>query len=424
MKKLFYGLSSSRSLAKLFSMHARIEERRRVMFPKSSVFAVVALAAFVSLGALLLPQVAQAQCFEPDCDMGSDPSSNPWGNSPQSQLDIAYCIDQGCVFNNLTSILGPLPSASTNVGFATANLDPLQTCTNGGNRNVTISGPVVAWLKDASGNLVPGSPAQASLNIKIKCVKSVEVAGNTTLTRAVVAKELRTNVFDATSNITIFAAGPSIPDSLKNPSGWTGCPTNNKGILNGNCAFPVGIVEFNNNNAIAAELPAGPLPLPYLQGEVFRAQESDGFVGLRDCKGPPDPTPLAIDPATIQCSVGGGQAQAVVPLGGSYSGGADHTFNPTKGPNPWDIDISSLPADVSILPNPVFASANGGITVLATGCGPVIGQNVERCSVSARDLQVTCKTGDHVNLVVTGQLSDGRPFASTDPLLTCNNKVQ
>ena len=29
------------------------------MFPKSSVFAVVALAAFVSLGALLLPQVGQ-----------------------------------------------------------------------------------------------------------------------------------------------------------------------------------------------------------------------------------------------------------------------------------------------------------------------------------------------------------------------------
>ena len=59
MKKLFYRLSSSRSFAKLFSMHARLEERRRVMFSKSSVFAVVALAAFVSLGAFLFPQVGQ-----------------------------------------------------------------------------------------------------------------------------------------------------------------------------------------------------------------------------------------------------------------------------------------------------------------------------------------------------------------------------
>ena len=47
------------------------------MFPKSSVFAVVALAAFVSLGALLFPQVGQAQCIW-DCDLGSDPNFNPW----------------------------------------------------------------------------------------------------------------------------------------------------------------------------------------------------------------------------------------------------------------------------------------------------------------------------------------------------------
>ena len=61
MKKLFYRLSSSRSLAKLFSMHARLEKRSRVMFSKSSVFAVVALAAFVSLGAFLFPHVGHAQ---------------------------------------------------------------------------------------------------------------------------------------------------------------------------------------------------------------------------------------------------------------------------------------------------------------------------------------------------------------------------
>ncbi len=65
MRNLFYRLSSSRSFAKLLSkpMHARLEERRRVMFAKSSVFAVVALAAFVSVGALLFPEVAQARAF-------------------------------------------------------------------------------------------------------------------------------------------------------------------------------------------------------------------------------------------------------------------------------------------------------------------------------------------------------------------------
>src|SRR5882724_9702490 len=61
MKKLFYRLSSNRSFGKLFSMHARLEEKRRVMFPKSSVCAVVALAAFMSLGAFLFPQVGHAQ---------------------------------------------------------------------------------------------------------------------------------------------------------------------------------------------------------------------------------------------------------------------------------------------------------------------------------------------------------------------------
>src|SRR5262249_59822685 len=118
MKKLFYGLSSRRPFARLFSMHARLEERRKVMFSKSSVFAVVALAAFVSLGALLLPQVAQAQCdplWDGLCPSGSDPSSNPWFNSPQPQLDIGYCLDQACVVKNLQPIIGPIPEANTNV---------------------------------------------------------------------------------------------------------------------------------------------------------------------------------------------------------------------------------------------------------------------------------------------------------------------
>src|SRR5437870_21256 len=106
MKKLFYGLSSRRSFAKLFSVHAQLEAKRTVMFYRSSVFAIVALAAFISLGALLLPQVAQAQECVWDCDMGSDILDNPWGNSPG--YDIVYCFDQDCVKKLTDSSGNPL----------------------------------------------------------------------------------------------------------------------------------------------------------------------------------------------------------------------------------------------------------------------------------------------------------------------------
>jgi len=368
----------------------------------------------MSLGAFLFPQVGHAQECVWDCDLGSDTLDNPWGNSPQSQLDIAYCIDRDCVIRNLTPILGPIPSANTSVGL---DKSPNTTCTNGGNSDVTISGPVVAWLRDASGSLVPGSAAQAFLSIKIKCVTSGGDTGATTLKRAVVPKEPRTNVFDASSKITILAS--STTPSLSSPKGWTGCPTNSKGILTGNCAFPLGIVEFNNNNAIATELPAAP---PFLQGEVFRAEESTRFVGVRDCKGPADPTPASIDPTTIQCSVGGGQSLALLRLAGNWSGANAHTFNPKSGSNPYDIDISILPPGISILPNTVLASANGGNPISPTGCNEIPSQNVERCFFNARDLNVVCKTGEDVKLLVTGQLEDGRKFESTDPQLTCSNK--
>jgi hypothetical protein len=418
MKKLFYQLACSRSMAKIFSTDAQLERRNRVIF-----FAVLALLAFVSLGAFVFPHVGHAQECVWDCDLGSDIFDNPWGNSPQSQLDLAYCIDRDCVIRNLTPILGPIPSANTSVGLDISPISPPNSCTNGGNSDVTISGPVVAWLRDASGNVVPGSAAQASLLIKIKCVTFAGGTGATTLKRAVVPKEPRTNVFDASSKITIFAAGQSpitpTPDSLKNPSGWTGCPTNNKGILTGNCAFPLGIVEFNNNTAIARELPAAP---PFLQGEVFRAEELTRFVGIRDCKGPADPTPVPTDPTTIQCSVGGGQSLALLFLAGNWSGANSHTFNPKSGSNPYDIDISILPPGISILPNTVLASANGGNPISPTGCNEIPSQNVERCFFNASDLNVVCKTGEDVKLLVTGQLEDGRKFESTDPQLTCSSK--
>jgi len=405
MKKLFCLLSSRRSSAKLLAMQARLEERRKVMFPKSSVFAVVVLAAFMSLGVLLFPQFGQAQECVWDCDLGSDPSYNPWGNSPQSQLDIAYCIDRDCVVRNFTPLIGPIPSASTNVILDRSDN---KACTNGGTSDVTIKGPVVAMLRDGTESFIAGSAAQATLLITIKCV-----SGSSTLSRVVVPKELRTNVFDAKSSITILAPTSSTPDSLKNPSGWTGCPTKN-GILSGNCAFPLGIVEFNNNQAIEKELPAA---APFIQGEVFRAEESTRFVGVRDCKGDPNG-----GSSTIACSVGGGQSLALLSLGGNWSGANAHTFNPKSGSNPYDIDISTLPPSISILPDTVLASANGGIPIFPTDCNEIPSQNVERCRFNARDFNVVCKTGDPVKLLVTGQLNDGRKFESTDPLLTCSNK--
>jgi hypothetical protein len=271
-------------------------------------------------------------------------------------------------------------------------------------------------LRDGTGSLIAGSAAQATLLITIKCVTVTGVvgSGSSTLLRVVVPKELRTNVFKDNSNITILKPVVGTPDSLSHPVGWTGCPTNNKDILSGNCAFPLGIVEFNNNNAIAKELPA---TAAFREGEVFRAEESTRFVGVRDCKGDPNG-----NSSTIACSVGGGQSLALLFLPGNWSGANAHTFNPKSGSNPYDIDISTVPPGISIRPETVLASANGGIPIIPTGCNEIPSQNVERCFFNARDLNVVCKTGDPVNLLVTGQLEDERKFQSTDPLLTCSNK--
>src|SRR5262250_3422829 len=94
MKELFYRLSSSRSMVKIFSMDAQLEERKRVIFPNRLFFAILGLAAFVSLGAFVFPQVVRAQDCLFDCpDLGSDGSFNPWGFSPQA-LDIAISLDR------------------------------------------------------------------------------------------------------------------------------------------------------------------------------------------------------------------------------------------------------------------------------------------------------------------------------------------
>jgi hypothetical protein len=399
MKKLFYRLSSSRSFAKLLSIpvQARLEERRIVMFPKSSVCTVVALAAFMSLGSFLFPPVGQAQeeCVW-NCDLGSDIFDNPWGNSPQSQLDIAYCVDPSCVIQNFTPIVGPIPSASTAVGLT---LLP-SSCSTPNTVDVEISGNVVAMLRDGTGSLIAGSAAQAQLSITIKCttLNGTLGSGSSTITRVVVPKELQTNVFAASSSITILKS--STTPSLSNPKGWTGCFTNNN-----NCAFPLGIVQFNNDNAIKNALP--PVGL-FAQGEVFHAEESNRFVGIRDCKGDANG-----QPSTIACSVGkiltGGNSLALLPFPGNWSGSGDKTFNPKSSTGPFDIGDATMPfppkSIVNTAEDPVTASANGGNPIAASSCSDINGQNVVRCSFSAKALLPGgCKSGDEVDVVVTGKL--------------------
>jgi hypothetical protein len=63
MKKLFYGLSSSRSFAGLFSMHARLEERRRVTMIYKKLISVLVFAVFT----FYFSGAARAQgCDNPD----------------------------------------------------------------------------------------------------------------------------------------------------------------------------------------------------------------------------------------------------------------------------------------------------------------------------------------------------------------------
>ena len=408
MKKLFYRLSSSRSFAKLFSkpMHARLEERRRAMFSKSSVFAVVALAAFVSLGALLFPQVVQAQDCLFDCpDLGSDPSFNPWVNSPQA-LDIAYCFDRDCVFN-LKDAKGQ--AIFTGSSIPTPQVTHQQNFSCPGPGEVEISGTVVALLRDKKGNLVPNSAAQAELKIIVKAVNCL--SNPTRLSRVVGVNEDRTFVFDAASSIIILPpTTPGTPASLTSKGkGWAGCPTDNTGTLSGKCAFPLGIEEFTVGQR-ANQLPAtttGPVVNRFQVGEVYRAVQSTKFVGVRDCKGDPQTIPPPLDPSTINCSVGeiltGGEAQGLLTFGGSWSGATNHTINPKSGSNPFDISTPEFL--FNILPNTVTASADDGPEVPTTGCNDVPSQGVERCFFSARDLLPNgCSSGVPVNILVRGKL--------------------
>src|SRR5262245_127085 len=62
MKKLFYRLSSRRPLAGLFSMHAQLEKRRRVIMCSSKLISALVFAVFT----FYFSGAARAQCDNPD----------------------------------------------------------------------------------------------------------------------------------------------------------------------------------------------------------------------------------------------------------------------------------------------------------------------------------------------------------------------
>ena len=442
MKNLFYQLASSRSLAKIFSMDAQIEERKRVIFPKRLFFAVLGLAAFVSLGALLFPQIVRADCWFDCTDVGSDPSLNTWGQSPQSQLDIAYVFDRDGLLALKDSKGKPIFTGNS---IPTPHVS--QTSTNlscpGSGGIIEISGTVVALLRDKKGNLIPNSAAQASLLIRVLDV-TCDISLGTSIASRVVhllpsgVSEPRTNVFDQASSITILPpTTPGTPASLTSKGqGWTGCPTDNTGTLSGSCLFPLGIEEFTASQ-LSNQLPAtttGPTVNRYQIGEVFREVQSTKFAGVRDCKGDPQDVSVqpAPDPSTINCGNGeiltGGTAQALFTFDGNWSGSVDKTINPKSSTGPFDI-FSTVDFLSAILPDTVTASADNGPEVKATSCNDNFNQNppAERCNFPAKKLLPNgCTDGVTVNILVRGKLAiqdgNGNDFgfvSRDDPI--CNN---
>ena len=227
----------------------------------------------------------------------------------------------------------------------------------------------------------------------------------------------RIDVFAGESNITI---GPGIPIN----KGWEagGCPTGATAV----CAFPLGIVEFQNKHDLGLELPATasvPQVNSFQEGEVYRSVKSTKFAGVRDCKGDPSSPPTTFpDPATIACSTGGGEAQGLFTFVGNWSGAKNHTINPNSGNNPFDI-LTDLFG--SILPDTVTASANNGPEVSNNGCNDVPSKGLERCFFSATALLPNqCTPGQAVNILVRGKLEIGGTefgFVSRDNP-TCSTK--
>jgi hypothetical protein len=358
------------------------------MFPKSSVFAVVALAAFVSLGAFLLPQIGQAQECIWDCDLGSDFFDNPGENSPG--FSIVYCFDQQCVAG-LGIFSGTIPTASVKQE-ASANC-PATGIT------ITISGNVVAAVRDSKGNIIPEAAAEALFNL---VVKNVTCSGPASiLSRIVSLTESPDAVFAANSSITILAAPilNSGNSNLSTPSGWPGCPSNKAGILSSNCSFPLGIDVSKTEKELSAKFPAGGF---FVQnGEVYHGHGLGRLVAMRMCKGDANSKPSSIA-CTVggDVAVGGFEADAMFNFEGNWSGAGSHTFNPSSGSNSFDI---ITPLFASIDTKTVTASADGGTPVSPTNCNPMPSQGLLRCFFIARALAPNGCSGP-VDLVVRGNV--------------------
>ena len=294
------------------------------MFPKSSVFAVVALAAFVSLGALVFPHVAHTQECIWDCDLGSDFNNLPAENSPN--FSIVYCFDQPCVAG-LGISTGAIPNPSVK-----QNADP-DTCN--GTTTITIMGNVVAVLRDSKGNLRPESAALATLLIGVNNVNCSVISGNSILSRIVSVTESPGAVIAGNSNITILP-------SLNSPN-WsgTGCPTNKAGILTANCSFPLGIDVSKTDKELSAKFPA--VPGLFALKEVYHGNGLGRVVAMRMCKGDAN-KPSSSIACTVggDVAVGGFVADAVFNFDGNWSGAESHTFNPGSGSNPFDIITYAL----------------------------------------------------------------------------------
>ena len=382
MEKLFYRLAGSCSSAKIISMDAQPEKRKTVIF-----FAVLALLAFVSLGTFVFPQVGHAQECIWDCDLGSDFLNNPGENSPG--FSIVYCFDQPCIAG-LGIFTGTIPTASVKQD-ASANC-PATGIT------ITISGTVVAAIRDSKGNIIPESAAEALFNL---VVKNVTCSGPASvLSRIVSLTESPDAVFAANSSITILPSPilNSGNSNLSTPSGWPGCPSNKTGILSANCSFPLGIDVSKTEKVLSAKFPAAGV---FALKEVYHGNGLGRLVAMRMCKGNANSKPSSIA-CTVggDVAVGGFEADAVFNFDGNWSGAGSHTFNPGSGSNPYDI-VTALFASIDV--KTVTASANGGTPVAPTGCNPMPSQGVLRCFFIARALAPNGCSGV-VDLVVRGNV--------------------
>jgi hypothetical protein len=285
-----------------------------------------------------------------------------------------------------------------------------------------ITGNAVAVLKDKNGNLKPDSAAEASLFIVVKGLNNCSLdSPPSSLSRLVSLTDLASAVFAANSNITILAQ--SSQPSLDSPN-WSGsgCQTNKAGILTANCSFPLGIDVSNTETQLSAKFPAEGI---FAAKEVYHGSGPGRLVAMRMCKGEANKTSSSIA-CTVggDVAVGGFTADAVFNFEGNWSGAADKTFNPKSNTAPFDI-ITPLFDD--IVTATVTASANGGTPIPTQGCNQIVNQQTLRCSFPARDLLPQgCKTGETVNIVVSGNVSWAPnpngfvKFLSTDSP-TCKN---